>query len=98
MSVLDVSCRLAPVKHCHWRVDPAAKFSTLDSVDKVDAVAGGLSTRREFGELRDELIRENVISIEREHPWCRDVRFFQAILPLIAVTIERFLKDTHAWK
>ena len=98
VAVLNVCCRVAPVKHRHRRIDPAAKFSALDAVDKVCAIAGSLSVGREAGELSDEFLRKNVISIECEDPPCRDAGLFQAELPLISMAIECSLKDAYLRK
>src|SRR5215216_4641648 len=98
MSILNVRRGVRPVEHRDRRIDPAAKFLPVDAVNKIRAITSSICLRSKLFEFRDELIRNNVVSIKREHPGRLDASLFEPKLPLVSMIVEGSLKDAHLWK
>ena len=49
-------CGFTPVKNSDWRIDPATEFSSLDAVDEVRTIAGGLRLGSKRLKLADQFI------------------------------------------
>src|SRR5687768_3632561 len=98
VSVLYVTSRPASIQNGGRRIDPAVQRLAVDAVRKLRAIARSIRVGFEVLQLGKSLARDDVISIEREHPRRADTGFTQSKLPLIAVTIKRALKHPHLRK
>src|SRR6185369_11978019 len=95
MTILNVFGRRRSIEHRDRRINATAKTLTIQTVDEVGPVAVDCRfgiQRLKFG---NQLIREYVVSIHRQHPRCFNSSVVQTEAPLVSMRIKHSLTDAR---
>src|SRR5437016_4201788 len=98
VSVRQIARVAAPIKHRDRRIETAADSMSIDAVSEMRSIPEGLSRWAQGSNFSDQFVGQNIISIQRQHPFSRQCRFSQRKIPLRRMTLKFMLDNARLGK